>query len=113
MTLIISRTLRAPGSPEVSALGSGLQAALQDGLEPTSSAESVRPGEGPAPVTSSRPLARPAKALSAGKETTRLTSHPQPRPTPARAEKRLCPEIHYEGVMEIHFVSLELGHSGN
>lgn len=47
MTLIISRTLRAPESPEVSTLGSRLQAALQDRLEPTSSAESVRPGGGP------------------------------------------------------------------
>lgn len=78
LTLIISRTLRAPDSPEVSALGSGLQAALQDLLEPTSSAESVGPEGGSPRGTSSRPLACPAKALSAGKETTQLPSHPHP-----------------------------------
>lgn len=44
MTLIVSGTLGAPKCLDVSALGSGLQAALQDLLEQISSAESVRPG---------------------------------------------------------------------
>lgn len=44
VTLIVSGTLRAPECPEVSALGSGLQATFQDFLEPISCAESVRPG---------------------------------------------------------------------
>ena len=89
MTLIVPRILRAPGSPEVSVLHSRLWATLQGLLEPTSSAESVRPGGRPPKRLPPGPWPVKAKALNADRETTQLLPHPHPLLTPALAEKTL------------------------